>query len=166
MHTNMDQWIELRRQIRNDGVFLRQLERETGIHRQPPRKIRDNSQPPGYQRTKPVQESKLRPYLGLIKTILDGDKEVPRKQRHTAKKIWEILQSEGFTGGYTIVKDAIRQIKKVSKEVFVPLWRQPTGSQSCHVGQIDGALAGDVGSAAEVVGQFTAGLEPPRGQHC
>ncbi len=29
----MDQWIELRRKIRNQEVSLRQLERETGIHR-------------------------------------------------------------------------------------------------------------------------------------
>ena len=30
----MDQWIELRRKIRNNEVSLRQLERDTGIHRQ------------------------------------------------------------------------------------------------------------------------------------
>jgi len=36
----------------------------------------------------------------------------------------ETLQSEGFTGGYTIVKDAVRAIKKTSKEVFMPLSRQ------------------------------------------
>jgi len=44
----MDQWIKLRQQIHNDEVPLRQLERDTGIHRQTLRKIRDNSQPPGY----------------------------------------------------------------------------------------------------------------------
>ena len=43
----MDQWIELRRKIRNQEVSLRQLERDTGIGRQKLRKIRDNSQPPG-----------------------------------------------------------------------------------------------------------------------
>jgi len=38
----------VRRKIRNEQIPLRQLERETGIHRQTLRKIRDNSQPPGY----------------------------------------------------------------------------------------------------------------------
>ena len=38
----MDQWIELRRSIRNNGVSLRQLERDTGLHRQTLRKIRDS----------------------------------------------------------------------------------------------------------------------------
>ena len=34
VYKDMDQWIELRRKIRNEEVSLRQLERETGIHRQ------------------------------------------------------------------------------------------------------------------------------------
>ena len=103
----MDQWIKLRQQIHNDEVPLRQLERDTGIHRQTLRKIRDNSQPPGYQRTRPILKSKMAPYVDRIKAIIKADKDVPRKQRHTAKRIWEILQAEGFTGGYTNVLNAV-----------------------------------------------------------
>lgn len=125
----MDEWIELRRKIRNGEVSLRQLERDTGIHRQTLRKIRDKSQPPGYQRTKPVMQSKMGPYVDRIKAIIEADKEVHKKQRHTAKRIWEILQSEGFTGRYTIVKDAVRGIKKTSKEVFMPLSQRPGEAQ-------------------------------------
>ncbi len=125
----MDQWIELRRKIRNQEVPLRQLERETGIHRKTLRKVRDNSQPPGYQRTKPIEKTKIGPYIKRIKAIIESDKQVHKKQRHTAKKIFEILQSEGFDGGYTIVKDAVRQIKKTSKEVFMPLSQRPGEAQ-------------------------------------
>lgn len=125
----MDQWIELRRKIRNEQVPLRQLERETGIHRKTLRKIRDNSQPPGYRRARPVPKSKIGPYLDRIKDILESDKQMPKKQRHTAKKILEILRSEGFTGKYTIVKDAVRAIKSTSKEVFMPLSQRPGEAQ-------------------------------------
>ena len=125
----MDEWIELRRKIRNQEVPLRQLERETGIHRKTLRKIRDNSQPPGYQRIKPVYKSKIGPYIDRIKAIIEADKEVHKKQRHTAKRIWERLQADGFDGGYTIVKDAVRQIKKTSKEVFMPLSQRPGEAQ-------------------------------------
>ncbi|MDY0050852.1 MAG: IS21 family transposase [Halothiobacillaceae bacterium] len=125
----MDQWIELRRQIRNEHVSLRQLERETGIHRQTLRKIRDHSQPPGYHRSRPAEKTKIGPYLGRIQSIIEADKAVHKKQRHTAKKIWEILQSEGFEGGYTIVKDAVRQIQKTSREVFMPLSQHPGEAQ-------------------------------------
>ena len=125
----MDQWIELRRKIRNQEIPLRQLERETGIHRQTLRKVRDNSQPPGYQRSKPIEKTKIGPYIKRIKAIIESDKDVHKKQRHTSKKIWEILQSEGFDGGYTIVKDAVREIKKTSKEVFMPLSQRPGEAQ-------------------------------------
>jgi transposase len=125
----MDEWIELRRKIRNQEVSLRQLERETGIHRQTLRKVRDNSQPPGYQRTKPIEKTKIGPYIKRIKAIIESDKQVHKTQRHTAKKIFEILQSDGFDGGYTIVKDAVRQIKKTSKEVFMPLSQRPGEAQ-------------------------------------
>ena len=126
----MDKWIELRRKIRNQEIPLRQISRENGIHRQTLRKIRDNSQPPGYQRTRPIQKSKIDPYIDRIKAIIEDDKEsAHKKQHHTAKKIWEILQSEGFTGRYTIVKDAVRGIKQTSKEVFMPLSQRPGEAQ-------------------------------------
>jgi len=125
----MDEWIELRRKIRNQEVPLRQLQRETGIHRKTLRKIRDNSQPPGYQRTKSIEKTKICPYLKRIKAIIEADKQMPKKQRHTAKRIWELLQAEEFDGGYTIVKDAVRQIKKTSKEVFMPLSQRPGEAQ-------------------------------------
>ena len=125
----MDQWIELRRKIRNEQISLRQLERDTGIHRQTLRKIRDNSQPPGYQRIKTIEKTKIGPYIARIKAIIEADKGVHKKQRHTAKRILEILQSEGFDGGYTIVKDAVRHIKRTSKEVFMPLSQRPGEAQ-------------------------------------
>jgi DNA invertase Pin-like site-specific DNA recombinase len=58
----MDKWIELRRKIRNQEIPLRQISRESGIHRQTLRKIRDHSQHPGYQRAQPIQKSKIGPY--------------------------------------------------------------------------------------------------------
>jgi transposase len=130
----MDRWIELRHKMHNQDVPLRQLQRETGIGRQTLRKIRDNSQPPGYRRNKPVFKPKIGPYLERIKFILRPENQVHKKQYYTAKKILEILQSEGFTGSYTIVKDAIREIKRTSKEVFMPL-SQPPGEAQVDFGQ-------------------------------
>jgi transposase len=75
------------------------------------------------------------PYLDKIRQILETDKSMPKKQRHTAKRIWERLhQEEGFTGKYTIVKDAVREIQKTSQEVFMPL-KQPPGEAQVDFGQ-------------------------------
>ena len=66
--------------------------------------------PPGFRRTAPVKRPKPDGYTEIIDTWLEGDREVHRKQRHTAKRVFERLREEhGFTGGYTIVKDYIRE---------------------------------------------------------
>jgi transposase len=54
---------------------------------------------------------------------------MPRKQRHTAKRIWERLREDGFTGGYTVVKDAVRELTQKNQEVFVPLVQCPGEAQ-------------------------------------
>ena len=46
-----------------------------------------------------------------IRQILEEDKAgAPKKQRHTAKRIFERLREEGYTGGYTQVKEAVREL--------------------------------------------------------
>ena len=64
-----------------------------------PRKMLAFSIPPGYGRKKPVVKPKLGPWLGIIDQILEDDKTQPKKQRHTAKRIWDRLKAEhAFTG--------------------------------------------------------------------
>ena len=85
--------------------------------------------PPGYRRSRSPKKPKIDPYLGRIRQILEQDKLVRKGQRHTAKRIWEVLQEEGFTGGYTIVKDAVRQLKRTGQEVYMPLTHPPGEAQ-------------------------------------
>ncbi len=122
----MEQWTEIRRRVLKEGVSKRQILRETGMHWRTLEKILDNSSPPGYRRSKSIRKPKIEPWLGRIEEMLKEDKG---KQYHSAKKILERLQKEGFTGGYTIVKEAVRQIKKRGKEVFMPLSHPPGEAQ-------------------------------------
>lgn len=61
------------------------------------------SVPPGYRLKRTRAKPKLGPFLGRIDAMLAEDETMPRKQRHTAKRIFERLQEEGYTGGYTQV---------------------------------------------------------------
>ena len=126
---DMGKWVAIRRSVLRDGVSKRQILRQTGMHWETLKKILEYPSPPGYQRSQPPQKPKIDPYLDRIAEILEADKHVHRKQRHTAKRIWERLQEEGFTGGYTIVKDAVRQLKRTSKEVYLPLKHPPGEAQ-------------------------------------
>ena len=61
---------------------------------------------------------------------LKADTEAPRKQRHTARRIFERLRDEhGFTGGITIVTDYVREARHRTAEKFVPLAHSPGHAQ-------------------------------------
>ena len=81
-----------------------------GLHRDTVRKMLVFSVPPGYLRQSPPKRPKLEPFTGVIDRILEDDLGRPRKQRHTAKRIFERLREEyRFDGQYTIVKDYVRE---------------------------------------------------------
>ena len=124
-------YARVRRAVQVDGMSVRQAAREFGLSRKTIRKMLAYSAPPGYQRKKPVARPKLGPWLGVVDEILEHDESQPKKQRHTAKRIYDRLKEEHlFTGGYTIVKDYVRDARLRHKEVFVPLAHPPGGAQA------------------------------------
>ena len=88
----------VRRAVLVEGKSQRAVAREFGLARKTVSKMLEYSVPPGYQRQKPVRRPKLGPWQGVIDAILEDDKQRPRKQRHTAKRIFERLRAEhGYT---------------------------------------------------------------------
>src|ERR1017187_10183322 len=129
MYRIMEDWAEIRKKMLVDGVSRREILRQTGMHRKTLKKILEHSSPPGYRQQKPRPKQKLGAFLERIKQILKEDQAMPRKQRHTAKRIWERLREDGFTGGYTVVKDSVRELTQRNQEVFVPLQHLPGEAQ-------------------------------------
>jgi len=126
----MELWNSIRRRVLREGVSIRQIQRETGLHYGSVKKILANSSPPPF--ACPAREkTKLGPYLERIAAILVADREsgLPKKQRHRAKRIFERLREEGYTGGYTQVKEVVREMRRSSQEVFVPLRHDPGEAQ-------------------------------------
>ena len=126
----MEQWNSIRQRVLRDGVSIRQIQRETGFHHSTIKKILQHSSPPpfsGGARCKP----KLGPYVERIAAILQAEKDegIARKQRHTAKRLFERLREEGYSGGYTQVKEALREHRRAHQEVFVPLRHDPGEAQ-------------------------------------
>ena len=137
-------YARVRRACMVEGMSVREASRVFGLHRDTVRKMLAYSVPPGYRRQDPPRRPKLEPFTGVIDAILEADRQVPRKQRHTAKRIFERLRDEhGFTGQYTIVKDYVRERRRRGQEMFVPLSHPPGHAQ------------GDFGEAVAVI----AGVE-------
>ena len=128
-------YVRVRRACMVDGMSTREAARVFGLHRDTVRKMLAYSVPPGYRRQGSPRRPKLEAYTGIIGAILEGDLGVPRKQRHTAKRIFERLRDEhGFEGQYTIVKDYVRERRRRSREMFVPL-SHPPGHAQCDFGE-------------------------------
>jgi transposase len=99
----------VRRAVVVDKMSEREAAKQFGLARETVRKMMRYSVPPGYRRQQPVRRPKLDAWTGTIDQILEQDKAEGKKQRHTAKRIFERLRDEhGYTGGYTIVKDYVR----------------------------------------------------------
>jgi transposase len=137
----VDLYGRVRRAVYVEGISIRAAAKRFGIHRETVKKMLAYSLPPGYRRKGPAPRPKLGPYLTVIDAILERDREMPVKQRHTAQRIFDRLRGEhGYTGGYTAVKDYVRERVFRSREVFVPLAHPPGHCQS------------DFGEALAVIG--------------
>ena len=138
----MDMYVRVRRACMVEGMSIREAARVFGLHRDTVRKMLVYSVPPGYRRERPPRRPKLEPYTGVIDRILDEDLGLPKKQRHTAKRIYDRLRDEyGFTGKYTIVKDCVRERRRRGQEMFVPL-SHPPGHAQCDFGQARAVIDG------------------------
>ncbi len=129
MYTDMDMWTRIRRRVKVEGVSKRQVMREEGIHWRTLEKILGHSEPPGYRLCSPRGKPRIGPYIDRIREIITADGKVTKKQKHTAKRIYERIRDEGYEGGYTQVKEAVREIKRRKREVFVPLAHRPGEAQ-------------------------------------
>ena len=132
---SVDVYLRVRRAVMVEGISIREAARVFGLHRDTVRKMLAYSVPPGYRQQNPPRRPKLEPYTGVIDRILEDDLKRSRKQRHTAKRIFERLRDEyGFDGGYTTVKDYVRENRRQTREMFVPL-SHPPGHAQCDFGE-------------------------------
>ena len=138
--------VELYARVRHavliEGISERAAADRFGINARTVAKMLKFSVPPGYVRTKPPFRPKLDEFVGIIDAILAADKDRPKKQRHTSKRIFERLRDEhGFTGGKTIVKDYVAGVRIRSQEMFVPLVH-PAGHAQVDFGEALGVIGG------------------------
>ncbi len=139
---SVDLYSRVRRACHVDGMSKSAAARLFGINRKTVSKMLEHSVPPGYRRKVPPVRPKLDPFIPIIDQILEEDRSLLRKQRHTAKRIFERLRDEhGFSGGITIVTDYVRDKKRRTREVFVPLAHAP-GHAQVDFGEALGVIGG------------------------
>jgi transposase len=149
--TGMEKWSEIRRRVLVDGLGKRAACRQYGIHYKTLKKILTHPEPPAFRPPERRRPSVLGPLLPVVHQILKDDAGAPRKQRHTAVRIYRRLRDEhGYAGGLTVVKDAVRAWRRGHAEVFVPL-AHPPGEAQVDFGEAEVVLDGRAAKVAVFV---------------
>ena len=115
--------VELIKKMHEREYSIRDISRMTGWSRQTVRKtLIAPAEPPAYARSAPRPCPAMDPYMDIVKQWLEGDETAPRKQRHTAKRVFDRLVDEyGFTGSEVTVRRAVAKLRGKPVEAYVPL---------------------------------------------
>jgi len=106
------------------GKNKSQIARDLGMDRRTVAKLLEMApdEVPQYHLKQAKSHPVLGPYLEIIHHWLALDAQAPRKQRHTAQRMYERLREEhGFPGSYSTVRDYLQQVRKKPKDVPLPL---------------------------------------------
>ena len=114
MWSRMEQFEQIRRDRDREGLSIRALAERHGVHRRAVRQALASPLPPAKRSPLVRPAPRLGPYRSLIDGWLEADREAPRKQRHTAKRVWQRLVDEhGAEVAETTVRDYVRTRKRV-----------------------------------------------------
>jgi transposase len=121
--------VELFEQIRLEYEFgvgtIQGVSRKLRVHRRLVREAIQSAVPARRKKTERPRV-KMAPAAGFIDAILEADRKSPRKQRHTAKRIWERIRAEvpGCTAAERTVRQYVEHRKRAlglaRRETFVP----------------------------------------------
>jgi transposase len=106
-----------------DGWSIREISRSLKISRQTVRKMLKDTEIPKYQQQKPRPCPVMDRWKPIIEAWLQEDQLAPRKQRHTAARIYERLREEypDFQAAESSVRRWVAKLRRQTPQAFVPL---------------------------------------------
>jgi len=130
-----------------EGWSIRRICKELHHSRKTIRKALDDAGPWEYRLTQPRPAPKVGPFLDLIRQWLQEDQRAPRKQRHTARRIYQRLRDEhGYKGAESTIRRTVALLRQelgtVPVEPYFILTSEPGEMAQVDWGQAKVELAG------------------------
>lgn len=132
------------RKMRLQGMSQRQIAASLQISRNTVKKYWDGDSVPWERKAYSREPSVLtEEVMAFVRNCLEEDAHSPKKQHHTAKRIYDRLVEElGFTGGETTVRRLVSQLRENPQEAFVPLAFPPGDAIQIDFGEATVYLSG------------------------
>ena len=123
----------------------RHIAKTLGISRQSVAKALQSDIAPTYTLSKPREAPQLGPYKVRLDELLSENRRLPRKQRYTAHKIFQLLQREGYAGSESSVQGYAVQWRKAYRRpaTFLPLEFEKGADAQVDWGEAQAVIAGE-----------------------
>jgi transposase len=144
--TRVEQFESIRRDRRLERLSIRQLAKKHKVHRRVVRQALASAVPP--KRKETVRRAPVMgPYEDTIRRWLVDDKDVPKKQRHTARRVWtRLVAEEGAALAESTVRTTVRRIRAEIAgpvaDATVPQVHEPGREGEVDFGEFYAVIAG------------------------
>lgn len=141
----VDERERIRRAYYIEGKSIRQIARELRHSRETVKEALESAEPRRYRLTKPRPAPVLGPYKARIDELLEENERLPRKQRYTGRRIYEVIKAEGYTGSESSVRRYVAQRRKEKRRpaVYIPLEFEPGADAQVDWGEVLFILNGE-----------------------
>ena len=138
---------EIRKDRRVEGASIRELADRHRVHRRTVRQALASAVPPPRKSYPPRARPAVDPYAAVIDSWLLADLDVPRKQRHTARRVWQRLVAEhgAACSEVTVSRYVARRTRELGLdkvEVCVPQAHLPGAEAEVDFGEFHAMVAG------------------------
>jgi transposase len=141
----VDDYERIRKAYYLEGLSIREISRRLHHSRRLIRKAIDHAQPEGYQLKQERPAPVLAPYKPKIDALIEESEQLPRKQRYTGHKIYQLLQAEGYQGSEGSVQHYVSQQRKARKrhKAYLPLEFEPGQDAQVDWGEVIAEIGGE-----------------------
>lgn len=129
MKIEVDLYEQIRFLYTQEQLSQREISRRLGVSRKTVKKYCDGSSVPwdrkgGSGRTSYIVTDDIKDFIESC--LLEDDKEKIKKQRHTAKRIYDrLVEEKGFKGGESTIRSIVADLKNKPQKPYIPLSYEP-----------------------------------------